>query len=234
MSAAKRRKIQDNSHSLLQMLAVIQANPPPPRPKQKVFKPKCPEVMVLRSYGGSAPETFWKSFPVNRNIHGKSPFVMDGDRLLELAVAAGVDDMSTVKAVANDIKFGCDLKVDASKCKPTRSSNAPSAKKEGRKVTDALAMWVKSGIACGPFLTCPKNAVVNGLQTAPKPNGTVRIIVNQSAPKGGSVNDCLDKKAYPSYMGATKELLRALNYNGPGCKFCKVEFLFARMIGLIF
>ena len=56
-----------------------------------------------------------------------------------------------------------------------------------------------------------------------KPNG-IRIIINQSAPKEKSINDFLDKKAYPSFMGGVRELLRALNYCGKDCEMAKVDW----------
>ena len=161
----------------------IMNHPPPDMPPLKVFTPKCPELEKLSSYNGEAKEEFWQSFPVYRNMHGKSPYKLKAD-------------------------------VDGDKCPPSRSTNAPSAKNNGYKVTDALATWIKSQIVCGPFDTCPNKAVVNGLMTRPKPNGSIRIIVNQSAPEKNSLNDFVDKKAYPSYMGGVKELLRAINYCG--------------------
>ena len=192
----------------------IMNHPPPDMPPLKVFTPKCPELEKLSSYNGEAKEEFWQSFPVYRNMHGKSPYKLRADVLVQLAEGVVVADMETVRAVANDIIHGCDLKVDGDKCPPSRSTNAPSAKNNGYKVTDALATWIKSQIVCGPFDTCPNRAVVNGLMTRPKPNGSIRIIVNQSAPENKSVNDFVDKKAYPSYMGGVKELLRAINYCG--------------------
>ena len=83
----------------------------PPRPPRKTFQPKCPELPLLQTYAGEAPKSFWDKFPVNRNIHGKSPYVMNPDRLVELAEEAGVLDMELAHKVANDIRCGADLKV---------------------------------------------------------------------------------------------------------------------------
>ena len=150
-----------------------------------------------------------------------SPYKLNADLLVQRAEMCGIANMSTVRAVANDIRNGCDLKVDSNKCKPTRSTNAPSAYHDGEKVTDALASWIETKIAAGPFDSAPDDAVVSGIQTKEKPNGSCRIIINQSAPKHKSINDCLDKKAYDSIMGGTRELLKAINYCGRGCLFCK-------------
>ncbi len=66
------------------------------------------------------------------------------------------------------------------------SGNAPSAIEAGAQVTDALAEWVQQGIVAGPFTPelRTKIAKVNGIMCRMKPNGTARIIVNLSAPKG--------------------------------------------------
>ena len=89
-----------------------------------------------------------------------------------------------------------------------------------------MASWVKEEIVSGPFDSCPVYATVNSLQTAPKPTGAVRIIVNSSVPRGKSVNDCLkDKNMYPAFMGGIKELLVALNYCGRGAELCKVDWV---------
>ena len=223
ISPSKRRRVEDMAWKLANLARDIMNNPPPDMPALKTFVPKCPELEKLSSYHGEADDKFWEGFPVYKNMHGKSPYKLKAATLLQLAEGVGVADMETVQAVANDILFGCDLKV-GDNCPPSRSTNAPSAKNNGYKVTDALASWVKSKIVCGPFDTCPNKAVVNGLMTRPKPNGSIRIIVNQSAPEKKSVNDFVDKKAYPSYMGGVKELLRAINYCGFKCEMAKADW----------
>ena len=227
---SKRRKIENNQSLIVKKLHDILRSGLPKMPPQKIFKPKQPNVKILANYSTFPGPDFWKTgvgmgnFPSNRNIHGKSPFKMNADEIEELANRVDLPAKRLVKEVCNDIRHGCDLKVDANKCKPTVSKNAPSAIKDGMKVTDALADWVASGIAAGPFKSAPKNCVVNSIQTATKPNGSVRIIVNNSSPKVRSVNDCLDEKAYPSKMGGTKELLRALNWWGRGAEMFKVDW----------
>ena len=210
--------------SFVEKILQFLTTPVPPYPKPKIFKPKCPQIPLLKSYCNGGSSDFWTKFPKNEEITGKSPYKLDGEQILQRAITSGVTDLNTVKQVVNDIKFGCDLKVDKNKCKPTKTSNAPSAYKDGQKVTDALATWIQTKIVAGPFDEPPANAIVNSIQTKDKPNGSCRIIINQSAPKYKSVNDCLDKKAYNSYMGGVPELLRALNYCGRDCLFSKVDW----------
>ena len=97
-----------------------------------------------------------------------------------------------MEKVIKDVEQGADLALKEGYV-PTRSKNAKSAADKGPWVTDTIALGVKTGIYCGPFDDCPKTATVNSIQTAPKPRGKVRIIMNQSSPKGKSVNDFIKK-----------------------------------------
>jgi hypothetical protein len=65
---------------------------------------------------------------------------------------------------------------------------------------------------------------VNGILTRTKPNGTVRIILNLSAPKGFSVNDGIDKDEFPTKMSSTEAWVLVLNSVGRGCSIMKVDF----------
>ena len=59
----------------------------------------------------------------------------------------------------------------------------------------------------------------------PKPNGSVRIILNLSSPAGCSVNDGIDDKKFPATMSSTTNWLRVLNRAGRGCKMVKIDWL---------
>jgi hypothetical protein len=102
------------------------------------------------------------------------------------ANAVGCDDCSRLELVCRDLENGADIGCRGRAREPTVSGNAPSAIEAGAQVTDALAEWVQQGIVAGPFPPelRPKNAKVNGIMCRMKPNGTARIIVNLSAPKG--------------------------------------------------
>ena len=58
----------------------------------------------------------------------------------------------------------------------------------------------------------------------PKPNGSVRVILNLSAPKGRSVNDGIDKKEFPATMSSTAAWLEVLDQAGRGCWICKTDW----------
>jgi hypothetical protein len=106
------------------------------------------------------------------------------------------------------------------------SKNAKNAYENGRQVSDVIAAWVKVGYAYGPVKEedLPAHTKVNGILTRTKPNGSVRIILNLSVPKGFSVNDGIDKDEFPAAMSSTEAWLAVLNKLGAGCKFMKVDF----------
>ena len=131
--------------------------------------------------------------------------------------------MALWKEVKSDILDGCDLKVSED-YKPTVKSNAPSAYEEGRFVTEEIVSGIKKKIICGPYPTKPTGATKSSIQTAPKPNGKVRLIVNMSSPEGKSVNDFIDSSDYPSRMGGLPEILKALDLCGRGALFFKADY----------
>ena len=212
----------------MERVAAIHASPVPPRPVRKGFVPSVPGIPILEDYGVEQGEAFWSLFPSNRNLRGGSPFKLRVEEFRRIGALADLSspDMVLMEEVLRDVTDGADLRVREDYV-PTRSPNSRSAIVDGKWVTDEVAKGVRDKIFAGPFDSCPKKATVNSLQTAPKPNGKVRIILNFSAPKKRGVNQSIDKKAYPAEMGGMKEILRALNFCGPGALFFKCDFVSA-------
>ena len=193
-------------------------------PPPKVFKPKHPNVMVLDSYDGIAPPSFRMSFPTNLVQPAKSS--VDYKQLYALAKTAGFKDKALLKKVCRDLKKGALIGCGPDFRHPTKATNAESALQAGRQVTDALADWVIKGFVYGPVPKdeVPANAKFNGLMVRPKPNGSVRVICNLSAPKDHSVNDGIDKDDFPTSMDSIEKWLAALHAAGRSCKMCKVDW----------
>jgi hypothetical protein len=157
--------------------------PDPPLPSVKIFRPKIP-LPPVGDYRSAQGPQFWSQFPKNTALLGVSP--INPVRLRSWANAVGCDDRLRLNLVCRDLENGADIGCKGRAREPTFSGNALSAIKAGAQVTDALAEWTQQGIVAGPFTTQerPKNAKVNGIMCRMKPNGTARIIVNLSAPKG--------------------------------------------------
>ena len=164
---------------------VVQAvqEPDPAIQPLKVFKPKI-SLPPVSDYRREQSPQFWEKFPENTALVGVSP--INPVRLRSWANAVGCDDRTRLDLVCRDLENGADIGCRGRAREPTFSGNAPSAVEAGAQVTDALAEWVQQGIVAGPFPPerRPKNAKVNGIMCRMKPNGTARIIVNLSAPKG--------------------------------------------------
>ena len=194
-----------------------------PLPPAKKFCPKF-NLPVLSSYSGSGSSDFWEIFPVNHNESVRS--MVNGYALKSLAVSCGFQDLVLLDQVCKDLNFGAVIECKGKFRRAGKARNAPSAIEEGVKVTDCIADWVCKKFVFGPVSLeeIPAHAKVSGLMTRPKPNGSVRIIMNLSAPKGWSVNDGIDSNDFPTSMSSTTEWLEALWRAGSGCKIVKVDW----------
>jgi hypothetical protein len=96
----------------------------------------------------------------------------------------------------------------------------------GQHVTDAIADWLLAGFAAGPFEPSnrPTDAKISGIMCRQKPNGSARIILNLSAPKGSSVNDGVTSEDFPTTMSSTQKWLEVLDKAGRNCLMVKLDW----------
>jgi hypothetical protein len=203
--------------------AVQQPDPPVPAPK--VFKPKHQLPHILDYTKDPGPE-FWEKFPKNLRKSGKSTICPDKLKLRNLAWAVGYKNAETLSTVCKDLTDGADIGCRGSARNPTVSSNAPSALEFKGQVTDSVADWVTAGFAAGPFPPSdrPPSAKVNGMMCRQKPNGSARIILNFSAPKGSCVNDGIRSEDFPTTMSSTRKWLEVLDKAGRGALIAKLDW----------
>ena len=147
-------------------------------------------------------------------------------RLRELALQCGYKDLVLLDKVCSDLTFGAVLGCKEPFRAPQRATNAPGAYLEGEKVTDAFADWVSKGFCYGPvpMHLVPADAKFSGIMTRPKPNGSVRVIQNMSAPVNSSVNDGINSADFPTIMSSTTAFLRVINRNRRGAKMVKIDW----------
>ena len=192
--------------------------------EQKVFRPKFPEIPKVDCYRRIGDKGFWEAFPVNLKCPA-DPGV-DWKALRGLCDAMGVDmDEKTKKVIGwvrDGARIGCEGRFRAA----SSSGNAKGAYECGPQVTDAIVAWVSQGYAFGPVEEgeVPAGAKINGILTRQKPNGSVRIILNLSAPKGFSVNEGVDVDKFPAKMSSTEQWLRVLNKAGRRCWLTKTDW----------
>ena len=194
-----------------------------PLPPQKIFCPKF-NLPVLQDYKATAPPSYWDSFP--RNMQATTSSLVCHTKLRAMALDAGFRDLATLDKVCTDLQFGADIGCRGEFRRPGRASNAPSAFNEGRKVSDAIADWCTKKFAFGPVpdSEVPKSAKFAGIMTRAKPNGSVRIILNLSAPTGRAVNEGIDSDNFPTTMSSTSKWLEALWAAGKGCNMVKIDW----------
>ncbi len=143
-----------------------------------------------------------------------------------LAWAVGYNNNELLDKVCKDLENGADIGCKGAARSPAVSSNAPSALEFKEQVTDAVADWVAAGFAAGPFFPSdrPAAAKVNGMMCRQKPNGSARIILNFSAPKGNCVNDGISNEDFPTTMSSTKKWLEVLDKAGKGALIAKLDW----------
>ena len=204
-------------------LQLIKARETPAMPKAKRFKSKH-HLPNLDDYSCEAPDWFWDIFPKNLNEQTNS--MIDGEKLRMLAIQCGYSDLEHLDKVVSWVVKGADIGCKGEFRNPSRVKNAASSLKDGNKVTDCIADWVVKKFAYGPvpINRIPEQAKVSCLMTRPKPNGSARVILNLSSPKGASVNEGIDTDEYPAKMSSTTEWLKVLNRVGQFCKICKVDY----------
>ena len=206
------------------LILEVEAAGPVAVPKEKIFKPKFPRIPVLDDYTKAAPKEFWAEFPEYYVCPAKPS--LNGKKLKRWADALGCSEPDRLNRVLECIRSGADIGCRGEARKPSRSKNAASAFQYGPQVTDAIAEWVQKGYAYGPVAAedVPAAAKVSGIMVRPKPNGSVRVILNLSAPKGRSVNDGIDKTDFPATMSSTAAWLAVLDTAGRGCLMTKTDW----------
>ena len=146
--------------------------------------------------------------------------------LEKIAREVGFNDTQLFGRVINWIKSGAEIGCKGKFRSASVSGNTKGAYDNGPQVTDAIAAWVDAGFAYGPVEEedVPADAKINSILTRPKPNGTVRIILNLSAPVGISVNDGIDIAEFPATMSSTQAWVAVLNRAGRGCWITKTDW----------
>jgi hypothetical protein len=124
------------------------AAPDPALPPKKIFSP-CFDLPDVDNYNSNPGPIFWEKFPHNFATCGKS--WVNPDKLAALAAATKFPDTATLKKVCDDLRYGADIGCAGACRRPTVSKNAPSAFEFPAQITDAVAGWLKKGIATGPF-----------------------------------------------------------------------------------
>ena len=218
---------------------------PLPPPKVHKFKYELPR---LASYvDDEVPESFWADWwkrPLKQAIEDNRSWI-DPERLRQAAVVRGVHLGESFERMCSMLEGGAVLGCEGRGRLPTRGRNAVKVLEHGNIICDTLQDWVVQGIAAGPLTVEEVEEVfgdeytVNTLSTRPKPNGSLRIIVDMSGPRDedssvpgwiyaptlpGAVNSTIDPAQFPTRMSSLKIFIRMLYSVGRGAVVCKVDW----------
>ena len=162
------------------------ASPDPELPPLKRFKPKY-HLPVLNDYRVTADNRYWRYWQKQTWETGKAlKSQIDPEVLKQMAIDTGFHDTKLLEQVYNDLKSGANIGCSEEYRVASTATNALSAHEQGEKVSEAICEWIDQGYAIGPMnredIPFPW-IKVSGLMTRPKPNGKVRVILNQSREK---------------------------------------------------
>ena len=172
------------------------AKPIPPPPPPKLFVKKNPDIPTLSDYSVEPKPEFWDSFP-SRKLP-KSPYTpANAKRFRDYAARRPIKEATRIRKVADNLEHGADTCVRGVGLLRNVSTNAPSSFAAGVRTTDAIASMVQLGFISGPFDSDPFKSTggskISGLMAVEKPDGSIRPVLNLSAPKGSSFNDGVDE-----------------------------------------
>ena len=165
--------------------------------------------------------------------------------LKQAAVSRGVRVDETVEAICHMLENGAEIGCVGRGRLPTQSRNSKKVLEHGDIICDVLQDWIKQGIAAGPLTWAEvqhhfgPDYTVNAMNTRPKPNGALRIIIDMSGPRDsdtwvpgwlwspelpGSVNSSIDPENYPARMSSVGQFTRILYEVGRGAVVCKIDW----------
>ena len=104
------------------------------------------------------------------------------------------------------------------------SKNNQSAHRYEDKVDEAILKELNRGHTVGPFDSFPfPNFHCSPLGAAPKKDGTVRVVLDLSSPKGLSVNDGIDREDYSVSYSSFDEAVEVVRRLGRCCYLAKLD-----------
>ena len=132
-------------------------------------------------------------------------------------------DQSLVASIVAGFEFGFDIGFRGT-LTDTFTKNNKSAFLHKDGVTKAIQKELTLGHTAGPFdhPPFPINHI-SPLGAVPKPDGSIRLIMDLSQPVGRSVNDFISKEEFPCQYTPFDEATRLVRQIGPGCLLTKVD-----------
>ena len=222
-------------------------------PLAKIFKKKCLNVETLDSYKEEdlvGKQEWWDTWVKNPLVMSYNGPKLKVEEIIKVAEEVAFPWKTKVQEICSVMQHGADLGIVGEGRWKTEGVNTTNAILEGEKLVDSLQASVILGHMKGP-LTKEEVSVLGDIKiipidTRPKPNGSIRIIINMSDPHnkvydkeleclrearvGDGValspnmgqSDWLDFE--PCFMSSSADFRMAMFSCGRGCRFCKSDW----------
>ena len=158
------------------------------------------------------------SCPLPYGVHNKFVNISRFKQLL-----SDYPDQRLVSSIVNGFQFGFDLGFRG-KLTETFPKNNKSAMLHKEGLSESIRKEITRQHTAGPFAFPPFPIThVSPLGAAPEPDGSVRLIMDLSQPKGLSVNEFISKEEFPCKYTPFDAATRLIRLTGKGCYLTKVD-----------
>ena len=132
-------------------------------------------------------------------------------------------DQSLVDYVTNGLKHGFSTGFRGALPR-SASSNLKSSSEHSADVSKAIRTEVSRGHTAGPFYTLPlEDFHCSPLGAVPKKDGSARIILDLSSPRGSSVNEGIDDHTFTVKYCSIDDALDMVHSLGPSAFMAKAD-----------
>ena len=218
--------------------------PIPALPPKAVFKPKF-DLPNLSDYRGQLKASYWAKWR-SRKMHARSKDSswVSPVEMRKLADRAKMGRSDLMERVCERLENGANTGVEGRGRLKTRVKNTESVYENGFAVSDSLQEGIIDGYLTGPYTfeevekLLGSEFSINPMNTRPKPNGKLRIIIDASAPHDqdesvpgwiwnpdfpGSSNSTVDVSKFPAKMSSVAKFVRTLYRVGRNARICKID-----------
>lgn len=130
---------------------------------------------------------------------------------------------SLVSFIISGLSSGFDIGFHGP-CTATRPRNLLSARSNSQSVWEAIAKELARGHTSGPFLSPPITPLhCSPLGAVPKKDGSYRIILDLSSPRGNAINEGICKEEFSVRYSTFDDALKLVSGLGPTAFLAKID-----------
>ena len=132
-------------------------------------------------------------------------------------------DRNLVDFVLQGFTFGFDIGFRGLGV-PSRPNNLRSARNNSQAVTDAICKEITRGHTAGPFQAAPLDGLhCSPLGSAPKKDGSVRLVLDLSSPRGWAINEDISRDNFSVVYSSFDDAVRMVGQLGSDVFMAKID-----------